>query len=148
MTPKKKSRRLAGDVSVRGYATEQTATLLRRLAFQASRTAKMPDPDAVHDLRVSLRRLAQCLRVFHQFFPRQRNRKIQQKLEAVMDLASEVRNRDIALMLLASAPPLSDSWLLRVLSQERTEAESSLAAALERWNRRNFHKRWRSRLGL
>ena len=148
MTTKKKPRRIAGDIPVRDYAAEQTSTLLRRLAFQASRTAKMPDPDAVHDLRVPIRRLAQCLRVFNQFFPRQRNRKIQQKLEAVMDLASEVRNRDIALMLLASAPPLSDSSLLQMLALERTEAEKSLVAALERWNRRGFHKKWRSRLGL
>ena len=34
-----------------------------------------------------------------------------------MDLASEVRNRDIALKLLTGAPPLSDSTLAQVLSQ-------------------------------
>ena len=148
MTPKKKPRRIAGDIPVRDYAAEQTSTLLRRLAFQASRTAKMADVDAIHDLRVSIRRLAQCLRVFSQFSPRERTKKIQKRLEAVMDLASEVRNRDIALKLLTGAPPLSDSTLAQVLSQERTEAERSLVTALERWNRRSFHKRWRSRLGL
>lgn len=148
MTPKKKLRRIAGDIPVRDYAAEQTSTLLRRLAFQASRTAKMADVDAIHDLRVSIRRLAQCLRVFRQFFPRERTRKLQQKLETVLDLASKVRDRDIALKLLANAPPLSDTTLAQVLSQERVEAEKSLVTALERWNRRSFHKRWRSRLGL
>ncbi len=122
--------------------------LLRRLAFQASQTARMADVDAVHDLRVSIRRLTQCLRLFSQFFPRERTKKIRQRLEAVMDLASEVRNRDIALQLLAGAPPLPDSTLKQMLSHERSEAESSLVAALERWHRRSFHKRWRSRLGL
>jgi hypothetical protein len=63
-------------------------------------------------------------------------------------LASEVRDRDIALKLLAGAPPLPDSTLAQSLSQERTEAEKSLVAALDRWNRRGFHKKWRSRLGL
>jgi CHAD domain-containing protein len=144
----KKARRLPGEIPIRDYAAEHTSMLLRRLAFQANRTARMADVDAIHDLRVSIRRLAQCLRVFSQFFPRERAKKIRQRLEAVMDLASEVRNRDIALQLMAGAPALPDSTLARVLSHERTEAEKSLVAALQRWNRRNLHKRWRSRLGL
>jgi CHAD domain-containing protein len=148
VTLKRKPRRLAGEIPVRDYAAEQTSMLLRRLAFQASRTARMADVDAVHDLRVALRRLTQCLRLFGQFFPRERAKKIRQRLEAVMDLASEVRNRDTALQLLAGASPLPDSTLAQVLSHERTEAERSLVAALQRWNRRSFHKRWRSRLGL
>jgi CHAD domain-containing protein len=148
VTLKRKPRRLAGEIPVRDYAAEQTSMLLRRLAFQASRTARMADVDAVHDLRVALRRLTQCLRLFSQFFPRERNKKIRQRLEAVMDLASEVRNRDTALQLLAGGPPLPDSTLAQVLSHERSEAERSLVTALQRWNRRSFHKRWRSRLGL
>jgi CHAD domain-containing protein len=148
VTSKKKPRRIDGDIPVRDYAYEQTSTLLRRLAFQASRTAKMADVDAVHDLRVPIRRLEQCLRVFSRFFARERTRKIQQKLETVLDLASKVRDRDIALELLASAPLLADSSLAQLLALERTEAEKSLVAALARWNRRGFHKKWRSRLGL
>ena len=97
MTKKREPQRLSGEIPIRDYAAEQTSMLLRRLAFQASRTARMADVEAVHDLRVSIRRLAQCLRLFSQFFPRERTKKIQQKLETVMDLASEVRNRDIAL---------------------------------------------------
>lgn len=148
MTLKREPRRLSGEIPVWDYAAEQTSMLLRRLAFQASRTAKLPDVDAIHDLRVSIRRLAQCLRVFSKFFPRERTKKIRQRLEAVMDLASAVRNRDTALQLMAGAPPLSDSTLVEVLSHERSEAERSLVTALQRWNRRSFHKRWRSRLGL
>lgn len=148
MTLEKTPRRLSGEIPVRDYTAEQTSTLLRRLAFQAGRTAKMADVDAVHDLRVSIRRLTQCLRLFSQFFPRERTKKIRQRLEAVMDLASEVRNRDTALQLLAGAPRLPDSTLAQVLSDARIAAERSLVTALQRWNRRSFHKRWRSRLGL
>jgi CHAD domain-containing protein len=148
VNPEKKPRRLSGEIPVRDYAAEQTSTLLRRLAFQASLTAKLADVDAIHDLRVSIRRLSQCLRVFSQFFPRERTKKIRQRLDAVMDLASDVRNRDIALQLLAGAPPLPASTLAQVLSDERIEAERSLVNALQRWNRHSFHKRWRSRLGL
>jgi len=148
VTVKREPRRLSGGIPVRDYAAEQTSMLLRRLAFQASRTARMADVDAVHDLRVAIRRLAQCLRLFGQFIPRERTKRIQQKLEAVMDLASEVRDRDTALQLLAGRPPLPNSSLARALSHERSEAERSLVTALRRWNRRSFHKRWRSRLGL
>jgi len=36
--------------------------LLRRFAFEATRAAKPGNSEAVHDLRVSIRRLAHCLR--------------------------------------------------------------------------------------
>jgi len=118
------------------------------LAFQANRTARRSDAGAVHDLRVSIRRLAQCLRIFGQFFPRERGKKFQKRLSAVMDLASAVRDRDIALELLAAAQIPSDSALVRVLAQERAGAERSLVGTLERWSRRGFQKKWRSRLEL
>jgi len=131
---------------MRDHAAGQTSALLRRLAFQANRTARLSDAGSVHDLRVSIRRLAQCLRVFGQFFPRESGKKIQQRLGAVMDLASAVRDRDIAMELLAAARIPSDSALVQVLSQERAGAERSLVATLERWSRRGFQKKWRSRL--
>jgi CHAD domain-containing protein len=136
------------NVLIRDYAAGQASTLLRRLAFQANRTARLSDAGAVHDLRVSVRRLGQCLRVFGQFFPRESGKKFQKRLSAVMDLASAVRDRDIALELLAAARIPSDSALVQVLSQERAGAERSLAATLERWSRRGFQKKWRSRLEL
>ena len=136
------------DVLIRDHAAGQTSTLLRRLAFQANRTARLSDADAVHDLRVSVRRLAQCLRIFGQFFPRERGKKFQHRLRTVMDLASAVRDRDIALELLAAARIPSDSALVQVLSQERAGAERSLVGTLERWSRRGFQKKWRSRLEL
>jgi CHAD domain-containing protein len=121
---------------------------LRRLAFQANRTARRCDTGAVHDLRVSIRRLGQCLRAFGQFFSRKSGRKFQKRLSAVMDLASAVRDRDIAMELLAAARIPSDSALVQALAQERTGAERSLVATLERWSRHSFQKKWRSRLEL
>lgn len=142
----RKVQRCRVDVLMRDHAAGQTSALLRRLAFQANRTARLSDAGSVHDLRVSIRRLAQCLRVFGQFFPRESGKKIQQRLGAVMDLASAVRDRDIAMELLAAARIPSDSALVQVLSQERAGAERSLVATLERWSRRGFQKKWRSRL--
>jgi CHAD domain-containing protein len=144
----RKAQRHRVDVSMHDHAAGQASTLLRRLAFQANRTARLSDAGAVHDLRVSIRRLGQCLRIFGQFFPRERGRKSQHRLNAVMDLASAVRDRDIALELLAAARIRSDSALVEVLSEERAAAERSLVDTLERWSRRTFQKKWRSRLEL
>ena len=143
-----KGQRRRGDVLIRDHAAGQASTLLRRLAFQANRTTRLGDAGSVHDLRVSIRRLAQCLRVFGQFFPLKSGKKFQQRLSAVMDLASAVRDRDIAMELLAAARIPSDSALVKVLSQERAGAERALVARLERWRRRGYQEKWRSRLEL
>jgi CHAD domain-containing protein len=144
----RKAQRHKVAVLMRDHVAGQMSTLLRRLAFQANQTAHHHDAGAVHDLRVSIRRLSQCLRVFGQFFPRERGRKSQHRLNAVMDLASAVRDRDIAMEFLTAARIPSDSALVQVLSQERAAAERSLVDTLERWSRRSFQKKWRSRLEL
>ena len=136
------------NVLIRDHAAGQASTLLRRLAFQANRTARNGDADSVHDLRVSIRRLTQCLRIFGQFFPRESGKKFQKKLSAVMELASAVRDRDIAMDFLAAARIPSDSALVQALSQERDGEQRSLVAKLERWSRRGFQEKWRSRLEL
>jgi CHAD domain-containing protein len=144
----RKVQRHRPDVLMRDHVAGQTSTLLRRLAFQANRTARLTDAGAVHDLRVSIRRLAQCLLIFGQFFPRGRGKKSQCRLHTVMDLASAVRDRDIAMDILAAARIPSDSVLVQLLSQEREGAERSLVGKLERWSQRGFQKKWRSRLEL
>ena len=58
------------------FASAQASRLLGKLVFQVRHTAKHPNEQAIHDLRVSIRRLSQCLREFHQFFPRHETKKI------------------------------------------------------------------------
>src|ERR1039458_6517364 len=50
-------------VKMREYVSDQTGELLRHLAFQVTRTARTGDAEAIHDLRVAIRRLSRCLRV-------------------------------------------------------------------------------------
>jgi CHAD domain-containing protein len=136
------------ETPIRRHATDQASVLLRRMAYQASRTSQLQDADTIHDLRVSIRRLTECLRVFDQFFPREKAKRVRRKLDALMDLSSEVRNRDIALTLLGRAAIPAGSPLVSTLSQERDGAVQVLREALKRWSRRGFHRRWRSRLGV
>ncbi|MFB3778979.1 MAG: CHAD domain-containing protein [Bryobacteraceae bacterium] len=141
-------RGLKASILMRDYAVGQAADLLRRTAFQANRAGMLPSADAVHDLRVSIRRLTQCLRAFRQFFPEAGARKVRQRLKAMLDLASEVRNRDVALDLLRRAAVPSGAPLLEVLAEERARAEQALLKELRLWKRKNIQKKWRVRLGF
>ena len=57
---------------MREYALSQTAYLLRHLSAQIARlqeTGRDQDAEAIHGLRVAIRRLRQCLLIFRQLYP-------------------------------------------------------------------------------
>ena len=60
-----------------------------------SRSAR--DPEAVHDLRVAIRRLRACLEAFPSVFRSRRVDKLQRQLRRLFRLAGTVRDADIAL---------------------------------------------------
>ena len=128
------------------HAHEQASALLRRFAFQVNRTARQADADAIHDIRVAIRRFSQCLRAFRQFFPKGKAKKIRQEMKAVLDLAAEVRNRDIALELLKEAEIEDGSRLARGFARERRQTGQALRAAIRRLGRQNFSRKWRAQL--
>lgn len=63
-------------LTIEEYVNAQAEALLERMAWQVSHTAKRCDSESVHDLRVEVRRLANCLRAFKQFFPERPRKKI------------------------------------------------------------------------
>jgi CHAD domain-containing protein len=133
---------------MREYARLQTAILLRRLAFQVNRAARSDDQDTIHDLRVSIRRLSACLRVFRQFFPSRPCRKVRGRLSELMHAAGRVRDRDIAIALLVESGAPRRSAAVRRVEAERRDAGAELAAGIQRWRGRNFSRKWRVRLEL
>jgi CHAD domain-containing protein len=133
---------------MREYARLQTANLLRRFAFQLNRIAPSGDAEAIHDLRVSIRRLNRCLRVFSQFYPDQSARKIRRQLAAVMALAGDVRDRDVAMELLAEAGVSRRSAVVARLQAERRTALRELLLEVVRLARKSFSQHWRARLEL
>ena len=133
---------------MRQYALRQTAALLDRFASQLHRTAGADDPDSIHDLRVSIRRLSRCLRIFSQFYPAGSWKGIRRRLSALMDAAGAVRDRDIALELLAGAGISTRAAIVRQIRAERREAGSELRAELRRWKKRDYPSKWRTRLEL
>ncbi|MGA2434252.1 MAG: CHAD domain-containing protein [Bryobacteraceae bacterium] len=130
------------------HVREQTAALLRRLAYAANRGAKSVAPDGVHDLRVAIRRLSLCLKLFSQFLPPAAVKKIRRNLKDLMELSSEVRNRDVALAFLAKAEVPPDSVLVTSIAGMREEFERRLRIALRGWSRRHKFRKWRADLEL
>ena len=122
------------------FAGAQAARLLGKLAFQVRHAAKRPNEKAIKDLRVSIRRLSQCLDEFRQFFPRHHIKKILKQLGKVMDMAAEMRNRDIAIELIGKSGGASFRANLR---REREEAKQELIRALVRWRHHDFSRKWR-----
>lgn len=142
MTAKKRT------ADIEEYAREQARTRLGKLAEEVARASGEPTPDAIHDLRVSIRRFGQCLRIFGQFFPAGKRRRVRRRLRRVMDLAAEIRDRDIALELLAKAGVPERYTVARMLASERTRVETDLVAAVQRWHSRGFSEKWSTQLEL
>ena len=133
---------------MRDYARLQTAILLRRLAYQLNRTDRNGDAESIHDLRVAIRRLGLCLRVFAPFFPEGSWKKVRHQLAELMQAAGRVRDRDIALRLLAEAGVPPRAAIATRLAGERRKAGRDLLLEIRRWKGRSFSQKWRSRLEL
>jgi CHAD domain-containing protein len=128
------------------FAHHRVSLLLRRVAVESGRVSKAPTADAVHDLRVSLRRFTNGLRVLQQFFPKAAARKVRRQAKAVLALAGAVRDRDIALELLAAAGIPEGASVVTDMRRARTGAELALQTEVERWRRGGVARRWRERL--
>lgn len=133
---------------MRPYVAGQIDPLLDRLAAALEEAAADPQEKSIHRLRTSIRRLSGALRVFAEFFPTTVVRKVRRQLREVMTAAGDVRNRDIALMLLQRAGVPVDGPLGGQLSSERTAAQEELVRQLRRLHERDRIPRWRQKLGL
>jgi CHAD domain-containing protein len=130
------------------YVRAQTAILLRRLAFQVSRTAKSSDPESTHDLRVAIRRFSRCLRLFTQFYPGKSAKKARRRLEGMMKAAGAVRDLDIALELVGEAGLAKGMVLVQRLAEERRKAKRQLLSEVRDWKAQGYSRKWRSSLSL
>jgi CHAD domain-containing protein len=130
------------------YVRAQTAILLRRLAFQVSRTAKSSDPESIHDLRVAIRRFSRCLRLFSQFYPGNSAKKARRRLEGMMKAAGAVRDMDIALELVVEAGVAKRTALAQRLAEERRKAKHQLLSEVRDWKAQGYSRKWRSSLSL
>src|SRR5215467_5759237 len=130
----------------RAFSIDQTTRLLERLALQIKRTPHSRAPEAVHDLRVAIRRFTQALAISKPFLPSRAVKKIRRRIKAIMTLASAVRDCDIALKLVTLSKAKDAAMVTAKLRTRRTEAQKVLAASLRRWTAENSLSKWRRAL--
>jgi CHAD domain-containing protein len=130
------------------YSCNDISARLAELVFQVRATAAAADADAVHDLRVAIRRLGQSLRLFSSLLPKAENKRIRKRLRKVLDLAGAVRDIDIALEFFDEAGASRGDPLRERLVRDRKRAEKRLIERLRKWSRSDLLAEWRSDLQL
>jgi len=126
----------------RRFAIDQANRRLAKLGFQIDHSLRSRNPEAVHDLRVAVRRFSQTLRVFKPCFRGKEMRKVRRELKHITDLAGEVRNCDVALRLLSRSQKPEAATLRHKLESRRRECERTLVGFLRYWIDRKSSARW------
>jgi CHAD domain-containing protein len=132
---------------MRRFVRARTSALLRQLAIRVEGAA-VANADSIHDLRVAIRRLSRCLRVFSNFYPGRSWRTLRKRLRLLMDRAGAARDCDIAAALLGEAGVAPSSAVLKRLQARRRHAGEALTAEIRRWQGPVLSRKWRARLEL
>jgi CHAD domain-containing protein len=139
---------LTGRAKIGPYAAARASELVRKLGKEVERSRSQGDPDAIHDLRVSVRRLSQCLDVFTDLFPGSSAQKLRKRIRKIRRMAGAVRDRDIAIEAIDKYTlPAVDGYTDR-MRQERADAYAGLVSLLDRLSRRERIAKWAEDLGL
>ena len=133
---------------MRDYARQQTALLIRRFAAALDRAAREADADSIHDVRVAMRRLSRCLRVFAPFYPDGSWKKIRRRISTLLAAAGAVRDCDIAIELAGRAGVARRSAMVTQLTAQRRKAGHDLLLEIRRWKSRDLPDKWCRRLEL
>jgi len=130
------------------FAAEHARRRLERLAFQVNSTTRSPVPEAVHELRVAIRRSIQALTVFKACFPRRETKRVRKELKEILTAAGAVRDCDIAAKVLSKIQPPGSAALAQQFRTDRKVKEKSLIALLKRWAARKSISKWCNGLEL
>ncbi|HEY4361549.1 MAG TPA: CHAD domain-containing protein [Bryobacteraceae bacterium] len=123
----------------------ETQDRLKVLAVSLRRARQHPhNAEAIHKLRVAIRRFTQALRVFQDSFDPAHIRKIRRRLRKLMDLCGAARNCDIAVEVLEAAAVPADKPLQRELRRLRSRAERELVKRLSEKDSRVDTHHWRT----
>jgi CHAD domain-containing protein len=132
--------------SMGDYAIHHISGLLNRTVTELRKTAGVRgvrDAEAIHELRVSIRRLLQALKTFAQYLPVEARDRVQDELRPVIKAAGAVRDCDVVLEM------LTDSGMaLGTIHRQRTELERELLATIQPLLKANPSTRWRTGLGI
>ena len=134
------------EAGARDFASTYLVKQLDRVAFQVSTAIARRDTEAIHDLRVAMRRFAQGLVVFRPHVGSRKPKKIRRALKQVMELAGAVRDYDVALGFVSKMGSPYAARLRKALGVERKNAERELIESLKHWVARKTSRKWREEL--
>jgi CHAD domain-containing protein len=103
---------------------------LAKLLEQVERCAAKTGVDEVHDLRVSIRRFSQALRIFASMLSAKRVRTMRKALRPVMEAAGSVRDLDVGVDRLLDDGLEENSAVLEEMRAERHRGELALRGRL------------------
>ena len=135
-------------MTLREHVGGHTSALLRRLSAQVRHGITHSDEDSVHDLRVSIRRLRECLRAFKEVFPPAPRKTIRKRLRDLMKAAERVRSVDIALKLMEKAGLEETASELQDLRKTRDQYYAVLRGELTSFAKQPYTRTWREALKI
>ena len=126
------------------FAEVSLAARLNKLVEQAQRCFASPDPDAVHDLRVAIRRFSQALRIFKTLLDAKAVKQMRRALKRVMDAAAVVRDLDVGIERLIAEGVPEEHALLEEMRSERRRGGMALSGWLLLMQSQEPESAWRT----
>ena len=133
-------------MNLQQHVRTAAAELLRRFDQQVRQAMLLPDEAAIHDLRVSIRRLRECLATFAAIFPARPSKQIRKQLRKIMKRAGRVRSCDIALELLKQAGVGQADPLSQEIQHTRGVERTALLKELTKLGSSSYSARWKASL--
>src|SRR5687768_13113097 len=123
------------------FAIRKFEELIDAVVFGLHDAMRLDDAEAVHRLRVSIRRFQQALRVFEQYVSGRGVRQIRAQLKKAMTSAGDLRNRDIAIELAQKS-----GMDFPELQASRAESKKAFRATLSEIGKKDLAVKWRAAL--
>ena len=135
-------------LTIAEYGAIHTQLLLESVSWRLVRASRRQKPEAIHDLRVAIRRLLNGLEAFKPLLPKAGRRRVRKRLRSINKLAGKVRDIDIAIDVMFSSLKVQDRPIHGRLRGKRKEAKSELKDELRRWIGRGELEEWHGELGF
>lgn len=130
------------------FARLETEARMAKFFAELERAAAHPDEDAVHDLRVSIRRFSQALRIFAPLLPAKAVKRIRARMKVVMDAAAIVRDLDVGMESLVALGVEPGDPLIAGMQAERRRSEWAMLGQVYLLRAEDLEAEWRVRLGF
>lgn len=112
------------------HACQAIAQRLQRVHEEIISTLENPAVEPVHDLRVSIRRALQALRLFSRLLPAGETRRIRRTLKATLTVAGQIRDLDVGAELLVAVKLEAANPIFAAMAAERQRAVYALLGRL------------------